>query len=314
MLENVGERGLSSARNTAVTAASGDLLAFLDDDAVADEKWLETPRRAVRRPDVVGAGGTATPRWDTRRPDWFPPEFDWVVGCTHEGMPLARTDVRNVIGCNMMFRRVALDRTSGFATSLGRLGSVPLGCEETELCIRLRQLDPTARVVFEPQARVRHHVTPERTRFRYFVARNRAEGMSKSVVASLVGAEAGMATERDYLRRILLAAIGRGVRQTLAGRLDGARRAGAIVVGLVAFAAGFAQAELTRRLGRWAVGHERHRRRGRIARLPRTPWAAPDHRRDRDPGSCRCAVPLSAVDLLLRLSRLRRDRRRQRAE
>ncbi len=250
VVANAGPRGLSSGRNTATAIAAGDLVAFLDDDATADPQWLETLVEVFDRDEVVAAGGRALPAWDGGRPGWFPPEFDWVVGCTHDGMPLERAEVRNVIGCNMMFRRSALAGTGGFRTSLGRVGSVPLGCEETELCIRLRSERPGSVVVYEPAARIDHHVTPGRRRFRYFVARNRAEGVSKSIVSSMVGADAGMSTERDYVRRVLLAACWRGVRETFTGAPVGLARTGAIVAGLGAFGVGFAQGEVARRTGR----------------------------------------------------------------
>ncbi len=250
VIENSGRKGLSGGRNTAIEHAVGDLVAFLDDDAAAEGDWLETLLEPFDDPAVVGAGGTAVPVWDGGRPSWFPPEFDWVVGCTHRGTPTARAEVRNVIGCNMAFRRSALESTAGFHAGLGRVGTVPLGCEETELCIRLRALDPAARVVFEPAAVVHHHVTSERRTWGYFLRRNRAEGMSKAVVASLVGASAGMATERDYAAKVLPRAFVRGLVDLGRGDVAGVARAAAILVGLAAFAFGYAQAEVAHRRGR----------------------------------------------------------------
>ena len=43
------------------------------------------------------------------------------------------------MGCNMSFRREVFERIGGFAEEIGRIGKNPLGCEETELCIRARQ-------------------------------------------------------------------------------------------------------------------------------------------------------------------------------
>lgn len=59
VMESAGERGLSGARNTGVMAAHGEIVAFLDDDAVADNTWLEELARAYDDPNVVGAGGVA---------------------------------------------------------------------------------------------------------------------------------------------------------------------------------------------------------------------------------------------------------------
>lgn len=253
VVANDGPGGLSGGRNTALALASGDLVAFLDDDAVAAPTWLEHLVGLFDDPAVVGAGGTARPAWDGGRPAWFPEEFDWVVGCTHRGTPTERTDVRNVIGCNMAFRRDALVGAGGFHHGLGRVGTVPLGCEETELCIRLRQRDPGARVVFEPASAIEHHVTAARRTPRYFLRRCRAEGMSKSVVASLVGASAGMETERAYATKVLPGAALRGLLDVVKGRPAGALRALAIVAGLGSFGVGYAEAEVARRRGRVVV-------------------------------------------------------------
>jgi MFS family permease len=57
----------------------------------------------------------------------------------------------------MSFRREVFDTVGGFTDGLGRVGSRPLGCEETELGIRLRQWRADSRLVYEPAAIVRHH-------------------------------------------------------------------------------------------------------------------------------------------------------------
>jgi hypothetical protein len=128
--------GLSGARNTGVAVASGAIVAFLDDDAVAEPRWLELLAAAYADPDVLAAGGTVEPAWPDRRPPWFPPEYDWVVGCTHCGMPRHAGPVRNLVGANMSLRRDVLLEVGGFRHGIGRVGSTPVDCEETEPCIR----------------------------------------------------------------------------------------------------------------------------------------------------------------------------------
>src|SRR5439155_54307 len=76
------------------------------------------------------------------RPTWHPPEFGWVVGCSYRGLPVEPAPVRNLIGCNMSMRRELFDAVGGFTHGIGRIGTIPLGCEETEWCIRVRQRFP----------------------------------------------------------------------------------------------------------------------------------------------------------------------------
>jgi glycosyltransferase involved in cell wall biosynthesis len=238
VIENADVPGLGGARNSGVEAASGAIVAFLDDDAVASPQWLELLARGYEDAAVAAVGGSAQPAWETERPQWFPPEFDWVVGCSYLGMPEAPKQVRNMFGCNMSFRRDLVRELGGF-----RLG---YGCDETELCIRLRQRWPEKTVLYIPEASVLHRVPAGRTRFRRYLSRCYFEGGSKAVVSRLVGAGDGLASERDYVRRILPVGIRRGLTDAVGhGQLSGAARAGAILAGLASTAAGYAAAGLS---------------------------------------------------------------------
>jgi Glycosyl transferase family 2 len=140
VVANEQPRGLSGGKNTGVAHATGDIVAFLDDDAIADSKWLKYLTDSYGAPEVTGVGGLTLPNWDTARPAWFPREFDWVVGCNYLGMPASRQPVRNLLGGNASFRRPVFDQVGGFSVNVGRSASkLPLGGEETEFCIKLHQ-------------------------------------------------------------------------------------------------------------------------------------------------------------------------------
>ena len=200
--------GLSGARNTGLAMTQADVVAFIDDDAEADVNWLSRLTEGFDDRLVVGVGGAILPVWPSERPVWFPQEFDWVVGCTYRGMPTARSEVRNPIGANMAFRREPLASIGGFDATVGRIGASGQGCEETTAAIRLRDLNPEYRVVYEPTALVYHHVETRRTSWRYFRQRCYAEGRSKAQVARLTSSERALATERSYVRRVLPQAVG----------------------------------------------------------------------------------------------------------
>jgi cellulose synthase/poly-beta-1,6-N-acetylglucosamine synthase-like glycosyltransferase len=154
-----------------VGAAVGEVVAFLDDDATTAVDWLEQLTLPYVDERVIGVSGSVEPVWPNARPSVFPPEFDWVVGCTYRGLPTVRGPVRNMIGANMSLRRDVIDDVGGFRASIGRIGTRPLGCEETELCIRARQRRPDAVILYEPRARVRPRVGPEWIGWRHFCAR-----------------------------------------------------------------------------------------------------------------------------------------------
>ncbi len=245
VVANEHRRGLSGARNTGVAHAAGiGVVAFLDDDAAAESTWLERLVAHFDQPRTGGVGGLVRPRWTGCQPGWFPSEFLWVVGCSYAGMPSAVASIRNPIGAGMAFRRDLIKAAGGFNEDVGRVGTLPAGCEETELSIRVRQLGSD--IVYDPAAVVDHVVPAERGRFSYFVRRCLAEGRSKAAVTQMVGASHALESERHYVRKTLPSAVAVALRQGVRGpsRRDALLRAAAIPVGLAATTGGYVSTTL----------------------------------------------------------------------
>lgn len=248
VLANSSTQGLSGARNTGLSAASGDIVAFLDDDATAAPDWAAWLQSAYHDDDVIGVGGRVEPLWGAPRPRWLPNEFLWVMGCSYEGQPTVRAEVRNAIGANMSFRREVFTAVGGFDSGVGRIGKNAGGCEETELSIRASRMRPGAKILLEPAALCQHLVTPDRLTHRYFRQRCRAEGRSKAVVSTLTGANDALASERSYVRRVLPLGVLRGLRDLLRGDLGGGGRAAAILEGLFLTGSTYVLAAITLRI------------------------------------------------------------------
>lgn len=204
VLRNLLPPGLAGARNTGLVAARSDIVAFLDDDAVAEPQWLTQLCVHFASPEVMAVGGQILPDWPTAAaPVILPPELWWVVGCSYRGLPTTTSDVRNIIGCSMVFRRANLLQVGGFSLDTGRVGRIPLGGEETDVCIRLRQYDVTSRIVMAPASRVLHHVPADRLTWKYLGRRSFYEGVSKSVLGRRLGAHDALSSERSYTRSVL---------------------------------------------------------------------------------------------------------------
>jgi glycosyltransferase involved in cell wall biosynthesis len=247
---NAGRQGLSGARNTGVSVSRSPIVAFLDDDALPRADWLAKLVEPYDDPSVVATDARCIPAWPGPRPRWFPAEFDWVVGCSYRGLPQTISEVRNPIGAAMSIRRTALEIAGPFREDIGRIGKKPIGCEETELAIRITQRIPGSRILHVPDAQVSHTVTVERERLAYFINRCHAEGLSKTLVTGSVGTGDGLASELRYTTRTLPLGVIRGIRDALRGDLAGLGRAAAIILGLSTTTLGYAHGLLGKRAGR----------------------------------------------------------------
>jgi glycosyltransferase involved in cell wall biosynthesis len=200
-------RGLLAARNHGAEVASGDVVAFLDDDAIACEAWLELLVDAYEEHDAIAVGGRMTPRWEAGEPTVLPEEFYWLVGVTHRGFgPDGDPDeagwVRNTMGSNISFRAEVFAELNGFDVDIGgRKGDNHLQGGESELCARMRA-EYEERVWYVPEATVEHRIFDYRTEPRWLLERAFWQGYSKRGMERFVPESTG--DEDEFLGRLLL--------------------------------------------------------------------------------------------------------------
>jgi glycosyltransferase involved in cell wall biosynthesis len=205
---NDTNRGLSYSRTRGVEQASGEVIAFLDDDAIAREDWVEQLCRGYDE-GALAVGGRMVPEWVDGRPDHLPEEFSWLVGVSYEPRLADWTEVRNTMGSNISFRREVFEELGGFDEQVGLAGDENLQAEETEFCIRMRQAFDHG-VLYNPDAVVAHKVFAYRTEVPWLLRRAFWQGYSKRAIETL-GAARGDA-ERDYLGHLLFTAVPRRLR------------------------------------------------------------------------------------------------------
>ena len=236
-IANASTQGLSGARNTGVQQATSEIVVFLDDDAVPEPSWLHELLAPFTAPTVAAVGGNIQPAWPDLRPWWFPTHLDWTVGCSIPTVPENGGEIRNVFGASAAFRRAALVLAGGFPTELGRLGANGAGCEETDVCIRIRQQTPTSVIVYAAKSTVHHRVTDQRATVGYVLRRCFAEGTSKARLARRVGSSAATGDERAYALTIARAVLG----DVVGGLVHPSRigRAAVLISGLGCASAGY---------------------------------------------------------------------------
>ncbi|MFB6164273.1 MAG: glucosyl-dolichyl phosphate glucuronosyltransferase [Haloarculaceae archaeon] len=196
--ENVG---LLESRNRGAELATGDVVAFVDDDAVAATDWLERLVAVYEDRDVPAAGGTMVPEWVAGRPSFLPEEFYFLVGVTQRGFADGPGEVRNTFGSNISFRRDVFLDLGGFDANIGgRQGDENLQGGETELCARL-QSEYGHGVYYVPEAEVAHKVFEYRTDPVWLIDRAFWQGYSKRGMEVFVPASTG--EEYDFLGQLL---------------------------------------------------------------------------------------------------------------
>jgi glycosyltransferase involved in cell wall biosynthesis len=231
--------GVSYARELGLATATGEIVAFIDDDAIPSPNWLEQLVKPFAQEQVMMTSGWIIPKWVTSRPRWFPEEFLWVVGCSYEGLPESGAIIRNPIGASMAIRKSIIDEVGMFESRLGRNSADGNGCEETEYAIRAHQRFPEMVVIHAADSVVEHLVPAGRTELRYFFTRCWREGRSKAILVDIAGRDDSLSAERNYVRSTLPRGVAKGLR-----RVTTWGRSAAIIGGALTTAAGYAVTRL----------------------------------------------------------------------
>jgi glycosyltransferase involved in cell wall biosynthesis len=182
--------GLSVARNTGAKAARSPILAYLDDDAVASQGWLQVLCRAYEANDKLAvAGGKVTLLWPpgVEAPCWLSPGLASNLGAYDLGDAIVYIDKPGLTprGLNYSIRQNFLDKIGGFDVNLGRVGKNLLSNEElhtTELALSMGW-----QVAYLPDALVAHNVAPERLQRSWFLNRGWWQGISECYREQLAG-------------------------------------------------------------------------------------------------------------------------------
>jgi glycosyltransferase involved in cell wall biosynthesis len=182
--------GLSVARNTGAKVSSGEILAYLDDDAVASTGWLQVLDHAYKNNSKLAiAGGKVTLLWPqgALQPQWLTPGLAANLGAYDLGDSTIYINQPGLTprGLNYSIRRSFLAEIGGFDLNLGRVGKNLLSNEELQMteCA----LQKGWQVAYLPEALVAHNVAPERLNRSWFLNRGWWQGISECYREQLTG-------------------------------------------------------------------------------------------------------------------------------
>ncbi len=172
-----GSRGLSSARNTGTHAARSEIVAFIDDDAIADANLLREILSVFDGNSEAGCvGGRIELELPAKLPRWFRQEFAGYYSAFDPGAATKQvTEMQDYpFGANIAFRKEAIERAGYFSEKLGRVGRDQAGGEELDLECRIANLG--YKIYCAPLARVQHVIMPDRLRWSHIANSAKAAG------------------------------------------------------------------------------------------------------------------------------------------
>ena len=171
--------GLSRARNAGLRAATTELVAFVDDDAVVARDWAQRIAAPFADETVACVGGRCEPAFASARPRWLSDRLLQYAGITRFREAREARQRRDYpFGANVAFRRGPLLHAGGFSERLGRTSRTLLSGEESLAIDRLREAG--WRVWLEPSAVVEHTVAADRCTSRYYWRRLWWQGVTRA--------------------------------------------------------------------------------------------------------------------------------------
>jgi len=174
--------GLSNARNLGITAAKGEIIAYIDDDAIANQDWLERIMNTYEtiEPQPVCIGGKIEPIWEMARPEWL----EDTLLSQFSVLDISKSPIflkeKHLFGTNMAFEKNVLKSIGGFSENLGRKGDILLSGEDDMIQDILRNLG--YHCFYHPEILVRHHILKERLTKTWLLKRCYWGGISEAFI------------------------------------------------------------------------------------------------------------------------------------
>ena len=195
------QQGLSYARNRGVKESTGDILVFVDDDALVNSAYLQTYADFfATHPEIDAAGGPIIPRYETSEPDWMSPYTKALItGFKYLGdkvREFPRNDYPG--GGNAAYRASVFEKVGLFNVDLGRKGNSLIGAEEKDIFDKMTSLG--MRFYYLPTAILYHLIPEKKLSEEYFDRLTLSIGKSERIRTLRIG-------KGKYLHRLFMESI-----------------------------------------------------------------------------------------------------------
>ena len=170
-------QGHTYARNRGIKEATGDMLAFIDDDAFVNQDYTKNIEAFFSKfPDVAAIGGKITPKYESEEPKWMSKHLLPLVAALDMGNNIVEFKKRKFpIGANMAYRSTVFEKYGLFDVTLGRRGDGLEGGDEKDLIFRIKTNE---KVYYVPTVSVDHIIPDKRLTMEYI------KGMAIGVATS----------------------------------------------------------------------------------------------------------------------------------
>jgi glycosyltransferase involved in cell wall biosynthesis len=198
--------GLSLARNRGVNAASGNLIAFLDDDVWVERTWLGALVDAARTQPANIFAGRVSLEWASSQPAWSSPDVERLLSVNDLGSEpreIARSSA--VVGANFAIRRTVIDSVGQFSPGLGRRGQDLLSGEDSEFVARA--LASGHRAFYVPRMAVRHWIPQHRASIGHVKALAFSRGRTRVLLQRVTGQKTIRACAVAGISRLVLGTV-----------------------------------------------------------------------------------------------------------
>jgi len=174
------KQGLSNARNRGIKESMGNIIAFIDDDAFADQHYIYNLKKDFRTSGIAAGGGKILPHWEKNRPKWMSRFILPLVSVLDMGDQIIDFKGNKYpIGANMFFRKSLFEKAGFFDPLLGRSLKNMIGNEEKDLFMKIKRIG--SEICYFPNIIVNHYIPEERTTISFIKKQALGIGQSERI-------------------------------------------------------------------------------------------------------------------------------------